>query len=99
MPAGVRPRRWTPLALTEAMIEMARAGRGIGVMARWAAAPSLRQGGLVAKRITRSGLPREWKAAWLRRRRSPAYLSEFIRCLARQTRPAVSALERSGTHG
>lgn len=99
MPAGVRPRRWTPLALTEALIEMARAGRGIGVMARWAAAPSLRQGGLAAKRITRSGLPREWKAAWVRRRRLPVYLSEFVRCLARHTRPAVSALERSGTHG
>jgi LysR family transcriptional regulator for metE and metH len=99
VPAGVRPRRWTPLALTEAMIEMARAGRGIGVMARWAAAPSLRQGGLVAKGITRAGLPRQWKAAWVRRRKLPAYISEFVRCLARQTRPAVSALERSGTHG
>lgn len=99
VPAGVRPRRWTPLALTEAMLEMARAGRGVGVMARWAAAPSLRQGGLVAKRITRSGLPRQWKAAWVRRRKLPAYLSEFVRCLARETRPAVRTLERSGTHG
>jgi LysR family transcriptional regulator for metE and metH len=99
IPAGVRPRRWTPMALTEAMIEIARAGRGIGVLARWAAAPSLRQGGLVAKRITRRGLPRKWSAVWIRRRRPPQYLEEFVRCLARGTRPAVAALTRSGTHG
>jgi LysR family transcriptional regulator for metE and metH len=99
VPAGVRPRRWTPMGLTEAMIEMVRAGLGIGVMARWAAEPYTRQGGLVIKRITRGGLPRQWSAAWVKRRRLPGYLADFVRSMARAARPAVSNLRRTGTHG
>ncbi|MGH9366375.1 MAG: LysR family transcriptional regulator [Thermoanaerobaculia bacterium] len=98
-PAGARPRKWTPMQLTEAMVEMVRAGQGIGVMARWAAEPHVRKGALLVKRLTRRGLPRRWSAAWIRRRRPPAYLAEFVRILARTSSPAVTALARSGTHG
>ena len=98
-PAGVRPRRWTPMQLTEAMVEMVRAGQGIAVMARWAAEPHAGRSALAIKRVTRSGLPRRWSAASLRRRRPPAYLSEFVRILARTTPTTVAALSRSGTLG
>ena len=98
-PAGVKPRRWIAMQLTEAMIEMVRAGQGIGVMARWAAAPQVRKGALLAKHITRQGLPRKWSAAWIKRRRPPAYLTDFVRVLSRTSSPAVTALARSGTHG
>jgi LysR family transcriptional regulator for metE and metH len=98
-PAGVRPRKWTPMQLTEAMIEMVRAGQGVGVMARWAAEPHVRRGALLVKPLTRRGLPRRWSAAYLKRRHVPAYLSEFVRVLVRTSRPSVAALARSGTHG
>jgi LysR family transcriptional regulator for metE and metH len=98
-PAGVRPRKWTPMQLTEAMVEMVRAGRGVGVMARWAAEPHARRGGVLVKRLTRRGLPRQWSAAWIKRRRAPAYLADFVRILARTASPAVTAITRSGTHG
>ncbi len=98
-PAGVRPSRWVPMQLTEAMVEMVRAGRGIGVLARWAAEPYVRRGGLLVKRITRSGLPRRWSAAWVKRRRIPPHLTDFVRILSRTSNPAVAALSRDGTHG
>ncbi len=98
-PAGVKPRRWTPIQLTEAMLEMVRAGQGVAVMARWAAEPHTARGALALKRVTRQGLPRRWSAAFLRRRRPPAYLTEFVRVLARTARPTVAAFSRSGTHG
>jgi len=98
-PAGVKPRRWIAMQLTEAMVEMVRAGRGIGVMARWAAAPHVRRGALLVKHVTREGLPRRWSAAWVKRRRPPAYLADFVKILARTSSPAVTALARNGTHG
>jgi LysR family transcriptional regulator for metE and metH len=98
-PAGLRPRRWLPMQLTEAMVEMARAGQGIAIMARWAAQPYVKRGGLVVKSVTRRGLPRQWRAAWLRRRARPPYLTEFVRVLAQTSNPAVAAFSRSGALG
>jgi LysR family transcriptional regulator for metE and metH len=85
------------MQLTEAMIEMVRAGQGVGVMARWAAEPHVRRGTLLVKPLTRKGLPRRWSAAYLKRRRVPAHLGEFVRILAKTSRPSVAALARSGT--
>lgn len=84
-PAGRNPKKWIPMELTEAIVEMVAAGRGVGVLARWAVAPHLESGTLVARKIHR-GLPRVWSAAIVKSRSRPDYLLEFIRVLASRHR-------------
>ncbi|MGI9088032.1 MAG: hypothetical protein ACR2HH_09890 [Chthoniobacterales bacterium] len=38
LPAGIRPERFTGVMLTEAVVEMVKAGLGITVLPRWSAA-------------------------------------------------------------
>ena len=61
-PAGAWPRRYTGMFLTEAIVELVRAGLGVSVLAEWAAQPYLTDGRIVAKRITRAGWRRTWQA-------------------------------------
>jgi len=62
-PAGVQPRRLSPVLLTEAILEMVKSGLGVAVLAHWAAAPYLERGQVKAVRITGRGLRRQWCAA------------------------------------
>jgi LysR family transcriptional regulator, regulator for metE and metH len=77
MPAGVRPGRISEVRLTEAILGLVAAGVGAAVVTRWTAAPEIASGRVVALRIGRSGLIREWKAVRLSGEDSPAYLDEF----------------------
>jgi LysR family transcriptional regulator for metE and metH len=90
-PAGVEPRRTSQLMLTEALVEMVRAGLGISVLARWAVAGELDRGILAAVRVTRSGLQRQWYASVLKHRRSSPVISGLVALLQRDA--LVSACE------
>lgn len=89
-PAGVSPQRVldAPTA-TGAITDAVRAGLGIAVMARWAAAPHLSNEELVAVRVTPEGLWRQWSAA-TRREPLPAYVGEFVALLASRRPCAVN---------
>ena len=61
-PAGISPGRIRQVRLTEAMIELARAGQGIAIVAAWALNDITSQHGLAAVRIGRGGYMRRWRA-------------------------------------
>lgn len=80
-PAGVTPRRVTQIELTEALIEMVRAGMGVAVLAQWAVAPYVQAGKLTTTRFTEGGLHRRWSAALLQQPSVPLHLREFVNLL------------------
>jgi LysR family transcriptional regulator, regulator for metE and metH len=89
IPAGVTPAKVTQVMLTEAIIEMVKAGLGISVLSRWFTAPYVREKSVRAVRITSKGLIRNWCAAAIARPGIPAYLEAFTRLLAKRALPAT----------
>jgi LysR family transcriptional regulator, regulator for metE and metH len=82
IPAGVSPKQVSRVELTEAIIEMVKAGLGIGVMARWAVTPHVDAGKLRALPLTARGFHRRWSAAMIRHKATPPYLLRFVQLLA-----------------
>lgn len=68
--------RYQRLPLTEAIIDVARAGLGVAVLSEWIAAPHLRPGELVTRRLATGPLRRPWRFAY-RRELEPAALRLF----------------------
>jgi DNA-binding transcriptional LysR family regulator len=66
------------MPLTEAIIELAAAGTGIGFLARWAVAPQLDAGRVVARPLSTRGFRRQWCAVTLRNQPKTPYLGEFL---------------------
>ena len=92
-PASLVPARVSFIMLTEAMIELARAGTGVGVLPRWSAQRAIASGAVVALSITRRGMRRQWVAATLAAQPEPPYLSDFIDLVAERALPARAAVE------
>ena len=81
LPAGVFPRRVSGIQLTEGLLEFAKAGLGVPVLARWAAAEPIRKKALVPLRIGRTGVHRTWHAVWLRTSAKHEWLESFANLL------------------
>jgi LysR family transcriptional regulator, regulator for metE and metH len=88
-PAGVTPGAVLEVSLTEAILELAGAGMGIGLLARWAAAPRVKSGHIAARPLANGGYHRTWKAVTLACVPRPPYLEEFISLLRRFPEPKV----------
>lgn len=89
-PLGLTPARVSFIMLTEAMIELARAGTGVGILPRWSAQRAIASGAVVALSITRRGLRREWAAATLAAQVDPPYVVDFIELIAQRALPVRS---------
>ena len=88
-PLGLTPRRVSFIMLTEAMIELARAGMGVGILPRWSA-----QRAIAAAPSCRCRSPGGGCGAAGRRPRSPRShagdLADFIDLVAERALPARS---------
>lgn len=90
-PAGISPRQVSHVELTEAILELARAGLGVAVLARWAVSRELEAGALRAVRVTSAGIHRQWSAATLRHKVVPAHLTAFVELIGRTLVPKPNA--------
>jgi len=95
IPAGVSPKHASRVELTEAIIEMVKAGLGIGVMARWAVTPQIEAGTLRALPLTSKGFHRQWSAAMIRHKATPPYLMRFVELLAASPLATISKGSRA----
>ncbi len=71
------------IVLTEAILQMVKAGIGVAALPRWIVRPYAENGELAMVRITKAGLKRPWYAATLRDKAQPPYVSEFVKRLAK----------------
>ena len=88
-PAGVSPGRLRQLRMTEAIVELARAGQGIAVLAGWVLNDLVSKRDLAAVRITRGGWHRNWRA--LVGQRCPDTLANAAVASIRRTVEAIGA--------
>ena len=77
-----RPVKVYKITLTEAILEMVKAGLGIAVLPNWVVRPYLQSGQLAAVCITEKRVLRTWYAATLKSKQLPPYTTAFIEQLA-----------------
>jgi LysR family transcriptional regulator for metE and metH len=82
------------IPLTEAIVELVRAGLGVGLVSRWAVAPHEASGRIVTRRFTKAGMKERWSAVYNRHdaERRPV-LARFAELL-RATPPTSSGRAR-----
>jgi LysR family transcriptional regulator, regulator for metE and metH len=88
-PAGVRPKEARAIPLTEAMLELVKAGQGITVLPQWVVEAYLGNGELRALSITSHGLSRRWYAAVRRMKKLPDYFAAFLEALRVESAASV----------
>lgn len=68
--------------LTDALVDLVKQGLGLAIVSRWAVAPWLDRGDVVARRFTRRGLPETWSAVYRRDTKLP--LARVVSLIERQ---------------
>ena len=87
-PAKVTPGRLRQVRMTEAIVELARAGQGIAVLAGWILNDLESREGLSAVRVTQGGYRRQWRA--IVGPECPAELEQTFINSARRTGKAIA---------
>jgi LysR family transcriptional regulator, regulator for metE and metH len=90
LPNGAVPGRIDEVQLTEAIVELVKAGLGVSVIARWAVEPIVKSGALVARPLTARGLHRRWSAVMPKDLAKTDFVREFVELL-KEYAPGQSA--------
>lgn len=77
-----RPAKVYKITLTEAILEMVKAGLGVAVMPTWVVRPYVQSGQLHTVPITEKRILRTWYAATLKSRQQPIFTDVFVKQLA-----------------
>ena len=78
IPEGVTPKKIMPIQVTDAALQMVKAGLGVQVMAQWVVKPYLEDGELALVPVTKKGLYRTWYAVHLNLSEPSNYITNFI---------------------
>jgi LysR family transcriptional regulator for metE and metH len=97
LPAGAVPARIEEVQLTEAIIELVRAGLGVSVIARWAVEHIVGSGTLVARPLTARGLRRQWSAVMPKDLANTNFVREFVDLLGRNAPGRSRRIATSGS--
>ncbi len=76
-PAGISPAQIIQVRMTEAIVELARSGQGIAILAGWAFNDLDNKDGLVPVRISKRGFKRTWRAV-INENCSDEHVSSFV---------------------
>jgi LysR family transcriptional regulator for metE and metH len=90
--------RVVPVPLTDALVELVKARLGIAIVSRWAIAPWEARGEIVARRLTRAGLPETWSAVYRRDAEERLPLARFA-ALLEPTAGGSRATKSRGNRG
>jgi LysR family transcriptional regulator for metE and metH len=77
-----RPAKVYKITLTEAILEMVKAGMGVAVMPTWVVRPYVQSGQLTTVPITEQRILRTWYAATLKGKQQPPFTGAFVKQLA-----------------
>ena len=69
--------------LTDALVDLVRAGLGVGLVSRWAVAPYAKRKEIVCRRFTRDGLPETWSLVYRRDTEHRLPVADFAECVAK----------------
>jgi LysR family transcriptional regulator for metE and metH len=73
--------RVTLVPLTDALVELVKAGLGVAIVSRWAVAPWIARGEIATRRLTRTGLGEKWSAVYRRDAEERLPLARFTALL------------------
>ena len=80
--------------LTDALVELVKAGLGVAIVSRWAVAPWEARGEIVTRRFTRAGLAERWAAVYRRDAEGRLPLARFTELFPKLLRAPVRAPRR-----
>jgi LysR family transcriptional regulator, regulator for metE and metH len=91
-PKGIEPAGLMTVGVPHAIVAMVAAGFGLSAIPAWAIRSAIEAGDVLARPITRGGLPVTWRAVYLKASRLAVYQQAFIQIITRLDVDGIRAL-------